>query len=400
MTNRDLAIRIIKTLRAKGFDALLAGGCVRDMLLNKKAKDYDVATSAAPQEVIKLFRRTLKVGAKFGVIMVLDGSHQVEVATFRAETDYSDGRRPDHVTFCDPRTDAARRDFTINGMFYDPIDKKIIDYVQGQKDLEKKIIKTIGSPDERFAEDYLRLLRAIRFSSRLNFDIAPATWHSLCKFAPRISAISAERIAIELEYILTDKNRTAGLKKLQTSKLLSAIFTDFDDPDITRAINTVANLPAKVSFPLVLATLFSPCDTKWAIDKIISLKLSNAAFNKIKFLLTNRSTLLQEDISLAQLKKLLATGHFDDLYEMQKAIQKADRLPITKLTKIKTRAKKLANTDLTPKPLLDGHELIAMGVTPGPTLGKIAKKLYDQQLNENIKTKPQAITWIKNQIKK
>ncbi|MCD6392697.1 MAG: CCA tRNA nucleotidyltransferase, partial [Planctomycetes bacterium] len=167
MTNREPAIKVIRRLHKAGHEALLAGGCVRDMILNRAAKDYDVATDARPQEVVKLFARTRKIGAKFGVVMVLDRNQQVEVATFRTESGYADGRHPDKVEFATAKADAARRDFTINGMFYDPIEKKILDFVGGQADLARCVIRTIGKPHDRFGEDYLRMLRAVRFSTRL-----------------------------------------------------------------------------------------------------------------------------------------------------------------------------------------------------------------------------------------
>ena len=163
MTNRKQALHVIRRLRQEGFDALLAGGCVRDRLLGRPASDYDVVTDAVPGQVIRLFGRTLKIGAQFGVVMVLLEGKQVEVATFRTEGGYQDGRRPGHVAFASAREDAARRDFTVNGMFFDPIGKTLHDFVGGRSDLDAKILRTIGDPDHRFSEDYLRMLRAVRF---------------------------------------------------------------------------------------------------------------------------------------------------------------------------------------------------------------------------------------------
>jgi hypothetical protein len=197
MTNRQAAVQIVKKLRGEGFQALLAGGCVRDMLLGRRPNDYDVATDAKPNDVIKLFRRTLKVGAKFGVVVVLIDKIQVEVATFRTESDYEDGRHPSKVRFTTAAEDAARRDFTINAMFYDPIAKKVIDYYKGQADLKNKIIRTVGDPVERFSEDYLRMLRAVRFSTQLGFSIEPRTQKAVCNQAENITKISGERIAAQ-----------------------------------------------------------------------------------------------------------------------------------------------------------------------------------------------------------
>ena len=198
MTNRQAAIKVIKRLRSSGFQALLAGGCVRDMLLGRAAKDFDVATDARPRDVMQIFKRTLKVGAKFGVVIVLLDNTQIEVATFRTETGYLDGRHPAKVEFTGPAEDARRRDFTINGMFYDPAEKYVIDYVNGRADLKKRIVRTIGPADDRFAEDYLRMLRAVRFSTQLGFAVDRSTKSAVRKNAQKITAISGERIAAEL----------------------------------------------------------------------------------------------------------------------------------------------------------------------------------------------------------
>ncbi|MCJ7693669.1 MAG: CCA tRNA nucleotidyltransferase, partial [Sedimentisphaerales bacterium] len=224
MTNKQAAIKIIKKLKRNGFEALLAGGCVRDMLLKRPAKDYDVATSAEPADVIRLFKRTLKVGAKFGVVMVLIDQIQVEVATFRTESGYTDGRHPANVRFATAAEDASRRDFTINGMFYEPLKKKVIDYVNGRADLKKQLIRTIGRPAERFGEDYLRMLRAVRFSTQLGFRIEPKTFSAIKKNAKNIHGISGERIAMELEAVLVHPNRSAGTSMLAESGLAKVIF--------------------------------------------------------------------------------------------------------------------------------------------------------------------------------
>ena len=210
MTNRQAAIKIIKQLHRNGFQALMAGGCVRDMLLGRRAKDWDVATDAQPKDVMRLFKRTLKVGAKFGVVIVLIDQTQVEVATFRTETGYADGRHPRSVQFSSASEDASRREFTINGMFYDPLQKEVIDYVDGQADIKARVVRTIGKPDERFGEDYLRMLRAVRFSTELGFEIEPATWRAIRRNAADVARISGERISMELEGILAGPNRAAG----------------------------------------------------------------------------------------------------------------------------------------------------------------------------------------------
>ena len=338
MTNRQAAIKIVKKLRANGFEAFLAGGCGRDMLLKRTAKDYDVVTNAHPAEVSKLFKRTIEVGARFGVVMVILGPKPVEVATFRTETGYADGRHPSHVEFSNAKDDASRRDFTINGMFYDPLKKKVIDFVHGQKDLEKKIIRTIGDPQKRFSEDYLRMLRAIRFSTQLNFAIAPKTSQAVTKHAPKINKISDERIAAELEAILTNPNRAAGAELLINSRLAKAIFPDLTKKQTDLAIKVLSRLPQKTDYPLALAAFLAAVDTVSAMQLFKLLKPSNAHKKHLKFLLTNRGILLNTDISLAKFKLLLAEPYFHDLYAYQYAIQKAQNKTTAPLKAIRKRA--------------------------------------------------------------
>src|SRR5476651_396198 len=193
-----VAQEIIKRLQHAGFAAFWVGGCVRDFLLGREPQDFDIATDAKPEQVEKLFRKTIPVGKKFGVIIVVESGQQFQVATFRAEADYQDGRRPEKIVFANAEADASRRDFTVNGLFYDPLTKKIHDWVGGEKDLRAKIIRTIGKPEERFGEDHLRLLRAVRFAARLGFEIEAKTFAAIKSLAPKIKLISAERIRDEL----------------------------------------------------------------------------------------------------------------------------------------------------------------------------------------------------------
>ena len=195
---KAVAGEIVERLQKAGFAAFWVGGCVRDFLLGREPDDFDIATDAKPEQVEKLFKRTVAVGRKFGVMIVVEGGHQFQVATFRAEADYQDGRRPEKIIFANAEADASRRDFTVNGLFYDPLTKKIHDWVGGEKDLRAKIIRTIGKPEERFGEDHLRLLRAVRFAAQLNFEIEPKTFAAVKKLAPKIKLISAERIRDEL----------------------------------------------------------------------------------------------------------------------------------------------------------------------------------------------------------
>lgn len=365
------------------------------MLLGKRAKDYDVATDARPADVVKLFRRTLTVGAKFGVVIVLIDETQVEVATFRTETGYADGRHPDNVAFSTAKEDAARRDFTINGMFYDPIAREVIDYVGGQKDLGKGVIRTIGDPCERFAEDYLRMLRAIRFSTRLDFPINRGTLAAITANAAKISGISGERICVEMQGILVDPNRAAGAKMLIKTGLVGMISPGYRDADPKFATNVLGHLRKKTGFPLALAAFFTGCAAEKALKKCRMLKLSRNQTKHLKFLLTHRGRLLDNRMSLADLKRLLANPYFRDLYELQRAIQKAvgGRKALSPLMKLRRRITALGDVDVKPEPLLNGYDLIRLGATPGPSLGQLAEELYTAQLEGTLKTASRARKW-------
>ena len=403
MTNKQAAIKVIQHLQRNGFQALLAGGCVRDMLLGRQANDYDVATDAQPKDVMRLFKRTLKVGAKFGVVIVLTDNQQVEVATFRTEGGYTDGRHPGAVRFATAAEDASRRDFTINGMFYDPLTEKVIDYVAGQADLARRIVRTIGKPKERFAEDYLRMLRAVRFSTQLGFAIEPTTFLAICRLAQNITKISGERIAIELEGILVDPNRSAGVSMLAESGLVEAVFPGFAKEQAELAAAVLGHLRKKVDFALALAGLFAGCPTEFALQKCHVLKLSRNHIRHLKFLLTNRGKLLNDQMSLAELRLTVSEPYFWDLYELQKAIQKSEddsHRNLAPLIKLRKRMNALGGLELRPKPLLDGHDLIRLGALPGPTLGQLAQEMYIAQLEGILKTTAQAEKWVTQWLKK
>ena len=403
MTNKQAAIKIIKRLSHNGFQALLAGGCVRDMLLGRRAHDFDVATDAAPADVTKIFKRTLKVGAKFGVVIVLVEDRQVEVATFRTEVGYVDGRHPGRVKFAGAAEDAGRRDFTINGMFYDPLRREVIDYVDGQADLEKQIVRTIGKPAKRFGEDYLRMLRAVRFSTQLGFAIEPRTFSAICSNAKKIDRISGERIAIELEGVLVNPNRAAGALMLAKSGLAKAIFPSFAGDQEKLAVGVLGELCEKTDFALVLAGFFAGCRAEFAVEKCRILKLSRSQNKHLKFLLANREKLLDDRMSLAELKMILAEPYFWDLYELQRAIERArpdGRKGVAALSRLRKRIKGLGDVELRPKPLLNGYDLIRLGAVPGPGLGQLAEEMYIAQLEGKLQTAQQARQWAQKWLQK
>jgi poly(A) polymerase len=396
MSNKQAAIEIVRRLQRHGFEALLAGGCVRDMLLGRPAKDYDVATNARPAEVTRLFARTLQVGAKFGVVIVLTRGRQVEVATFRSEAGYEDGRHPTEVRFTSAAEDASRRDFTINGMFYDPLKEQVIDYVNGQADLQRCIIRTIGDPDERFGEDYLRMLRAVRFSTQLGFAIEPQTYAAVGRNAANIVRISGERIAIELEGILVHPNRSAGTALLLETGLAQAFFPGFVGEPARQAGAVLGRLRRNVDFPLALAGFWAGFPTDFALERSAVLKLSRNQIRHTEFLLAHRGDLLHADMSLAQLKKFLAGPYFWDLYELERALQKAAgaRAGLASLGKLRRRIRDLGDVEVKPRPLLNGHDLMRLGAVPGPALGQLAEELYVAQLEGEVQTREQAEQWV------
>jgi len=400
MSNRQAAYKIVRRLRNEGFTALFAGGCVRDRLLGRPAKDYDVVTDAVPKQIIRMFPRTLKIGAKFGVVMVLLDDQQVEVATFRIEGGYQDGRHPGHVQYASAKEDASRRDFTINGMFYDPIEKKVLDFVNGQRDLEKRVLRTIGNPGERFSEDYLRMLRAVRFAVKLEFDIEPSTWRAIVKYAPNITGISAERITAELEQILTHPKRADGARYLVDSGLARAMFDVFEGSEAATGISVLGQLPKAIDFGLGLGSLWAGFDTKTALNQCKKLKLSNSLLKHVKFLLEKRDVLLDANMPLSTLKMLMHEPYFKDLITLQQAIQKGSGKTIGAVRRIKQQALSIDEDRVHPAPLLNGLELIGLGAKPGPMVGQLAQELYIVQLEETVQTTEQARQWCKDWLTK
>jgi len=332
--------------------------------------------------------------------MVLTDGKQVEVATFRTEGGYQDGRHPTQVAFASAVEDASRRDFTVNGMFYDPITKEVLDFVHGQRDLEKGILRTIGNPDERFSEDYLRMLRAVRFAVKLAFDIEPATWASIQKHAGKITGISAERIAAELERILTHPNRAHGVQLLTDSGLAPAVFKIFKGQSAAFGKMVLEYLPKAVDFPLALASVWAGFEAKAALAECKKLKLSNDHLKHVRFLLEKRDVLLDADMAISKLKLLMHEPYFWDLLTLQTAIQAAKGQSDRLLKQIRKRALAIDEKDIRPKPLLDGHELIALGAAPGPMVGQLAQEMYIAQLEGRLKTPKQAEQWCQNWLEK
>ena len=394
LSMKAAALRVVEQLQGSGFVALFAGGCVRDMLMGRDPHDYDVATSAKPEDVSGLFRRTTQVGAKFGVVLVRIGRYSIEVATFRTDGSYSDGRRPDTVVFTTPEEDARRRDFTINGMFFDPVADAVIDHVDGQADLTAGLIRAIGAPEQRFAEDHLRLLRAVRFAARLSFRIEPETWAAMCRHASDITRISPERVRMELEGILAHPRRAAAVEMLHEAGLLAHFWPGSEalNPRISQITKTLTALPADAPFESGLAALLLALSRDQARSACAALRCSNATEETVRWFIGTLPTLLRPAaLSLANVKRLMARPTFDHLLALFAATLTAEGSDAGALEELKARTDAIAPEDVAPPPLLTGHDLQEMHLPPGPRYSIILNDVYDAQLNEEIHDRSAAI---------
>lgn len=407
LSRPDFALEVVRTLRSAGFQALWAGGCVRDLLLGLTPTDYDVATDARPEEVLRLFRRTIPVGISFGVVRVLGprGVGEVEVATFRSDGAYVDGRRPSSVVFSSPEQDAQRRDFTINGMFLDPIENRILDFVGGQDDLRNRILRAIGDPFARFTEDKLRLIRAVRFAARLDLRIHPHTDEALRQMAPEITAVAPERIAQELRRILVHPSRASGISALADFGILPALLPDLlalpaaDDslPDPwSLTLRTLELLPSTIDFPLALAALLHtlPDAPRAVLHASANLRLSNSDRDRAVWLVSNldRLAALPLDSPSAR-KRLLAEPDAPDLLTLARAVAQARSLDLTPIQFAEHYLAELPEGPLRPPPLLTGNDLVALGLPPGPRFKTLLDAAYDAQLNGLLNTRDDALSW-------
>lgn len=395
---REFAIEIVQKLRGAGYTALFAGGCVRDLLLGRPAKDYDVATTARPDQVRDLFghKRTLPVGASFGVIIVMgprEAGH-VEVATFRTEGPYHDGRRPTSVAFCTPEEDAQRRDFTINGMFYDPIDARVLDYVGGEADLAARVVRAIGDPHERVREDKLRLLRAVRFTATLDFTLQERTAAAVNEMADQLSVVSAERIAQELKKMLVDSHRRRAIELCAQVSLLPRILPELcNEADALETTLRMLSLLEKPSFELALAALLHSLPARPVVYDICRrLKLSNDESERTTWLVAHQNDLLDAPTqTLARLKRTLAEPFRDDLIDLLRVkllATQAEMQPVLFCDEFIARTPQAV---IDPPPLITGDILKSLGLNPGPAFKNLLEAVRDAQLNDQILTPEQAI---------
>jgi poly(A) polymerase len=445
MSERDFAVEVVRRLRGAGHEALWAGGCVRDELLGLVPKDYDVATSARPDEVRRLFRRTVAVGASFGVVEVLGprtpaGLLKVQVATFRTDVGYSDGRHPSEVVFSSPEDDARRRDFTINGMFFDPLEGRLIDYVGGRDDLRGRVLRAIGDPAGRFTEDKLRMLRGVRLAARFELEVEPASAAAIRAMAPEIVVVSAERIADELRKMLTDPHRARAMRLFMNLGLAETVLPELvpmrglpqGPPPEAPALpppgqpGEIAALPhgdlwehvlrvldllgPEPSFPLALAALLHDVGKprtvgrtpdrytfhghehvgrRMTADVALALKLSNDERERAEWLVEHHQVLCNApQMRPSKLKPILAHPGIGELL----ALHRADALAAGRgIEHVEFCERFLREQDLNPPTLVNGTDLIALGVKAGPIYKRVLDAVREAQLDGTIATREEGL---------
>lgn len=433
---RAIATDIVQRLQAAGFAAFWVGGCVRDFLLGREPGDYDIATSALPDQIEKLFKRTIAVGRKFGVMVVVESKRQFQVATFRAEADYRDGRHPEQVTFSDAMADASRRDFTVNGLFYDPIAEKLRDWVGGEADLQAKIIRTIGSPEARFAEDHLRLLRAVRFAAQLDFQVEPKTFAAVQATASKIRTISAERVRDELLKLLRSPHAARGLELLRDSGLLEPVLPEIaatvgceQTPDhhpegdvFTHLCRMLDQLPATadplLSWAVLLHDVAKPVtasrDPKTGSihfyeHEKIGARMAEQILARLRFPRKQIEAVaaavryhMQFKDAPQMRKSTLRRMLLRETFPLELELHRLDclgshgRLDVYDF--LVAQSAELAKQPEIRPPLLTGADLMKLGVQPGPAMGRLLAEIRERQLQDELKTQADARTWAKTKI--
>lgn len=431
-----LAFSIAKALKDRGFTAYFAGGCVRDHLRGRKPDDFDIATTATPEAIEKIFCRTVPVGKQFGVMIVIEEEVPFEVATFRCEGGYQDGRHPTHISFTQPEEDAKRRDFTVNGMFYDPFAQQVIDFVGGREDLARKRIRAIGDPAKRFDEDKLRLLRAVRFSSTLGFEIEEKTWEALRTNAPKIHEVSPERVREELVKIFTRSGAARGLVLLSESGLMKEILPEVEamrgvaqpekfhpEGDVyehTRLLLEYLRPP--VSTILAFSALFHDIGKPktFAVRKgrltfyehseegaeiargiMRRLRFSNDEIEGVAECIANHMKFMDvQKMRSGKLKQFISRPHFAEEMELHRVDCTASHGMLDNLEFLRGKLKEYEHEELKPKPLVTGHDLMAFGMEPGPAMKPILEEALVLQLEGRFKSREEALEWVKNSIRK
>jgi poly(A) polymerase len=429
-----VALKVAARLRQSGHIAYFAGGCVRDMVRGLIPKDYDIVTDARPEAVQSLFPHTFAVGAHFGVIIVLENDFQFEVATFRSDEAYIDGRHPTAVHFSSPEEDAQRRDFTINGMFYDPVAEKVIDLVGGRADIDGTLVRAIGDPAQRFAEDRLRMLRAVRFATVLDYQVDQKTWDALVTSAASINQISAERIRDELVRIFLSPNRVRGWDLLDSSGLMRAILPELEamkgvlqpeqfHPEGDVFVHTrlmLQLLPQDVSVPLVFAVLFhdvakpvtATVDGTGRIrfnehDRI-GAHMTEAIMRRLRFSgaeieatveMVKQHMVFKDvpNMRVAKLKRFMARPTFDEELELHRVDCDSSHRMLDNYEFLLRKRQEFANEPIIPPPLVRGDDLITLGLKPGPKFGEILEAVETRQLEGALHTREEALEWVKQE---
>ena len=432
------ALVIVRELQEAGHEAYFAGGCVRDRLRGVAPKDYDIATSATPGEILKLYPRADTIGAHFGVILVRRGGHHFEIATFREDGTYSDGRRPESVTFSTSAADARRRDFTINGMFYDPIVERLIDHVGGEADLRAGLVRAIGEPRERFEEDYLRLLRAVRFATLLDFEIETSTWSAILALADRITLISPERIREELDQLWLSPARLRAFDLLVGSGLMKAVLPEIIDlqgceqppqwhPEGDVFVHTrlmLSHLPPDASLPLVLSVLFhdiakpvtytyDPADDRirFSGHDHIGAQMTEGILKRLKYsnaLIKSATSAVAHHMQFKDVKKMrtstlkrfMARDNFEDELELHRVDCAGSNGLFENYDYVveKRRDFEVTRKPLLPPRFINGGDLIARGMPAGPRFGEILTEAQDLQLEGTLTSREEALHWLDKRL--
>jgi poly(A) polymerase len=438
VTPRALANSICETLRHNGHQALLCGGCVRDLLLGRAPADYDVATDATPEQVMGLFPESVAVGAQFGVVLIPRDALKVEVATFRSDVGYSDGRHPDSVVYSStPREDVQRRDFTINGLLMRPETGEVLDYVGGQADLKAGLIRAIGDPDRRFAEDKLRLMRAVRFASRFGFAIEPATFAAIRRRAHEVTSVSAERLRDELTKLLTEGAARRGLELLDETGLLAAVLPEIAamkgieqppefHPEGDVWIHTrmmIEMLPAGCSSTLAWGVLLhdvgkpptfkSASETgdrirfdghvnvgvRMAEDICRRLRFSNEDMDQVLALVANHMRFKDvEQMRASTLKRFLRLPRFAEHLELHRLDCLSSHRRLDSYAFVLRVLVETPPEEILPPRLLTGDDLRRMGYVPGPTFSEILRTVEDAQLEGQIHTQEEAEVYVRQRF--
>ena len=436
---RDFAISIVRTLRERGHKAYLVGGCVRDLLFGREPADYDVTTDATPDEVIRIFPDTYAVGAQFGVVLVplpeslvsKDENDVVEVATFRSDIGYSDGRHPDRVVFSkDPREDVERRDFTINGLLLDPLTNEVLDFVGGRKDLEAGIIRAIGNPERRFAEDKLRMLRAVRFAARFGCAIEPATFQAIRKLASEINQVSHERVRDELSKMLTEGHARQAFLLLDQSGLLHEVLPEIEamkgveqppqfHPEGDVFVHTLFLLdklphpcPVTLAWGALLHDVGKPATFRVAPDRIrfdghvdVGFKIAEDICRRLRFSNDDTEQILAlvkshmrfahvQQMKESTFKRFVRMPRFDEHLQLHRLDCEASHCNLASYNFTREKMASMPREIMQPALLINGDDLIVLGYKPGPQFKKILSAVEDGQLEGRLHTREEAITFV------